>query len=286
MKIAVTGGIGFVGRTLCRRLEQKGYEPIILSRRVARENASWQQRQVDYHCTSSLGAALGDCTALIHLVGILHEAKGQSFAWAHHGLVTKVVAAAAAVGVRDYLHMSALGAGEYGPSRYLSSKASGEASAFAACRENGMRMIAFRPSLIFGEKDHFRSSFERLLRYFPGLPIVCPEAEFQPVAVEDVADALLYGLESSEDQTVFELGGAETLSMLQLVQLICARRGWRRLLIPLPDWASASLGRSMNLVPGAPFRYDNYLSMRKPNTTEQWPWPRIGIEPQSIRDLL
>ena len=284
MKIAVTGGSGFVGRILCRRLAEKGYEPVILSRQAPAGKFSW--RQVDYHRSSSLATALGDCAALIHLVGILHEYKGQSFPSVHQHLVTRLLAAAAAAGVRDYLHMSALGADEYGPSRYLISKAAGEAAAFTACRKNGMRMVAFRPSLIFGEEDDFRNRFTALLRYLPCLPLVCPQARFQPVAVEDVADAFIYGLESSEDQTAIELGGGEEISMAQLVRRICASHAWRRLLIPLPDWASASLGRVMGMVPGAPFTYDNYLSMRKPNTTDKWPWPRIGIEPKSITALL
>ena len=286
MKIAVTGGSGFVGRMVCRRLEKRGYEPIILSRRTAHGNTLWQQRQVDYRCPERLTSALGDCSALIHLVGILHEDKKQSFTWVHRRLVERLIAAAAAAGVGDYLHMSALGADQYGPSRYLISKAAGEAAAFAACRENGMRMMAFRPSLIFGEEDDFCNRFTALLRYLPGLPLVCPQARFQPVAVEDVADAFIYGLESSEDQTVLELGGGETLSLLQLVRRICAHNAWRRLFVPLPDWASASLGRMMGLVPGAPFTYDNYLSMRKPNTTDKWPWPGMGIEPKSIGDWL
>ena len=78
-----------------------------------------------------------------------------------------VVKATAQAGIKDYLHMSALGVDHRGPSKYLKSKADGEQAAFALCKEHGIRMVSMRPSIIFGEKDNFFNQFARILKVAP-----------------------------------------------------------------------------------------------------------------------
>ncbi|MBV7434714.1 complex I NDUFA9 subunit family protein [Cardiobacteriaceae bacterium TAE3-ERU3] len=282
MKVVVTGGTGFVGEAVCTALRSAGHEVVILSRsREGRDNGI-SIRKVDYHDIDSLAQAMDSCDAVIHLVGILHEDKGLSFEWAHHALVRNVVKAAAQANIDDYLHMSALGVDHRGPSKYLKSKADGEQAAFALCKQHGMRMVSMRPSIIFGENDNFFNQFARILKVAPVLPLVCPQAKFQPVAVEDVAKAFVWALESSVDRTAYELGGCEVMTMHEVVQRVCTAHGWKRLIVPLPDVISAIQGRIMSLIPGAPFAYDNYLSMQVSNTTEEWPWAQMCIEPKPV----
>lgn len=282
MNVAVTGGTGFVGQAVCDALRSAGHEVVILSHsREGREQRT-AIRKVDYRDIDSLAAAMDGCDALIHLVGILHERKGCSFEWAHHALVRNVVKAAAQANVKDYLHMAALGVDHRGPSQYLKTKADGEQAAFALCRQHGMRMVSLRPSVIFGEKDNFINQFTRLLKRVPVFPLVCPQAQFQPVAVVDVAQAFVWALESSVDRTAFELGGPEIVTMHDIVRRICAEHGLRRLIIPLPDVISALQGRIMGFIPGAPFTYDNYLSMQVPNTTEERHWGQMGMVPTPL----
>ncbi len=282
MRVAVTGGSGFVGQAVCQALKECGHEVVILSSSLEGMREGIFIRKVDYHDKQSLQQALSDCQALINLVGILHQYGTQTFEWAHHALVRQLVHAVAAAGIKDYLHMSALGADKEGPSAYLKSKAAGEKAAFKLCHQYHIRMISFRPSIIFGQHDNFFNQFAKILKYVPVIPLVCPNAKFQPVAVEDVAGAFIWGLESSVGQTTYELGGPEIMSMHEVIKRVCRHYGWRRLIIPLPDVVSKIQGKLMGLLPKAPFTYDNYLSMQKPNITDHWPWPEMGITPKAV----
>lgn len=283
MQVAITGGRGFVGRALQRLLVEKGHKVVILSQSTGKSEPDQAVRMVDYHRVESLSEALSGCEVLIHLIGILHENRQQSFDWVHHRLVENVVSAARDTGISRYLHMSALGADPAGPSQYLKSKAAGEAAAFAFCQKHGITMTALRPSIIFGAEDNFFNQFARMLRWLPVMPIVCPQAQFQPVAVEDVAGAFLSQLQSASCEPILELGGPEVITMREAIERVCQHYRWKRLLVPLPDGLSALQGRVMGMMPKAPFTYDNYLSLQKPNVTDQWPWPALGITPQTIR---
>ncbi|UJF24935.1 complex I NDUFA9 subunit family protein [Suttonella sp. R2A3] len=282
MKIAVTGGTGFVGQAVVARLREKDHEVVILSSSQSGIKDGVLLRQVDYHDVNALAEAMDGCDGAIHLVGILHEHGEQSFEWVHHALVRNVVKATAQAGIKDYIHMSALGVEHRGPSQYLKTKAAGEAAAFELAKTHDIRMVSLRPSIIFGEDDNFFNQFARLLRYLPVMPLVCHKAQFQPVAVEDVAHAFVWALESSVDRTSYELGGREVLTMREVIARVCETYDWKRLIIPLPDSVSRIQGKIMGMMPNAPFTYDNYLSMQVPNTTQQAPWSEMGIEPKPI----
>ena len=90
-------------------------------------------------------------------------------------------------GVRRIVHVSALGADSQAPSRYLRSKAAGE----AALASPPIDLTVLRPSVIFGEGDRFLNLFARLQSVFPVIPLAGAEARFQPVWVDDVALAIV-----------------------------------------------------------------------------------------------
>lgn len=270
MQVAISGGSGFVGTALASLLAQQGHTIRILSRAT-----------LDYDDDAALTAALQGQEALVFLNGILHARGGADFDTVHHLLPVRMLQCAAKAGVRDFLHMSALGVSPQAQSRYLQSKWAGERAVLAAGKALGVRVVAMRPSVIFGAQAGFFHLFTRFLKVAPVMPLPCAQAQFQPVAVEDVAAAFLWALESSVDQAAFELGGAEVVSLQEAVQRICAANGWRRRIIALPDWLSRWQGR-LGSVLRAPFTYDNYLSMQTPNVAEVSPWANMGIVPRAI----
>ena len=119
--------------------------------------------------------------------------------------------ACAATGVKRLLHMSALNADPSAPSAYLRSKGLGEAIVREAGMQHsenenwylngpkfvhgyGLEVTVFRPSVIFGREDSFINMFAGLLKIAPVLPLASPDAKFQPVFVEDVAQAFVASL--------------------------------------------------------------------------------------------
>lgn len=285
MKIAISGGSGFVGRALTRQLQNQ-HQVVWLSARqpvLADEFKTLSVKSVDYDDVESIATAIDGCDALINLVGILHATPTASFDDVHHQLPKRLLAAAAKAGISCYLHMSALGIAADGPSQYLKSKYLGEQAAFAFAKQNGIRMLSFRPSIIFGEEDNFFNQFARLLKYSPIFPIVCPQAQFQPVSVEDVAKAFVWGLDNAIDGESYELVGEEVITMRQAIEMVCEFYGWRRLLIPLPNSVAGVQGRLMGCLPKAPFTYDNYLSLQKPSISQRCDLGSMGITPAAIK---
>src|SRR5262249_54591086 len=123
----------------------------------------------DPHDEKALERAFDDMDAVVNLAGILNEGGRATFERVHAELPRKIVKACRASGVRQLLHMSALGADANGPSRYQRSKAAGE----AAVREaSGLAAwTIFRPSVIFGEHDRFLNLFAKLAALFPVVPL-------------------------------------------------------------------------------------------------------------------
>ena len=83
-----------------------------------------------------------------------------------------------------------MGASSQAPSRYLRSKAGGE----AVWQTSGLDVTVLRPSTVFGDYDHFINLFARLQALLPVLPLAAADARFQPVWVEDLARGVVRAL--------------------------------------------------------------------------------------------
>src|SRR5208282_135123 len=192
--VCVIGGAGFVGRHITHLLSARGFEVTVPTR--SRERAkelillpAVDVVDADVHDAATLERLTRDADAVINLVGVLHDGRGrQSFAEAHVALARKVVAACQKNNVQRPLQMSALNADTAGPSAYLRSK--GEAEAIV--RESGVKWTIFRPSVIFGRDDKFLNLFARMLKLMPVMVLASPHARFQPVFVEDDAQAFVH----------------------------------------------------------------------------------------------
>lgn len=263
--VLVLGGSGFVGRHVCHRLAARGYRVTVPTR--DRERAkndlillpTAEVISADVHDTETLGALARDCDAVVNLVGVLHDGRGNaSFQQAHVELARKVVAACRSHGVQRLLHMSALNADPAGPSAYLRSK--GEAENIV--RASGLDFTIFRPSVIFGRGDHFLSLFAELQRFLPVLALACPNARFQPVYVEDVAAVFAESLTRLESfSRAYDLVGPKVYTLRQLVEYVGHATGHRRPVVGLGPRLSYLQAAVMEFLPGKLISRDNYRSM-------------------------
>jgi uncharacterized protein YbjT (DUF2867 family) len=146
--------------------------------------------ECDVHDEAALTRLVAGHDAVVNLVAILHG-TGAAFQRAHVELPQKLARACAATGVRRVVHVSALGAAPGAASLYQRSKAAGEQALQAA----GLQLTVLRPSVIFGAEDQFLNLFARLQRVFPVMPLAGAQARFQPVWVEDVAQAVVHALQ-------------------------------------------------------------------------------------------
>lgn len=290
-RIVITGGTGFVGTAVCAQLSQAwpGATLVVPTRQLgaARHIQSLPgvlPLRCNVHDPAQAAAVLQGADALVHLVAILHGSAAQ-FDAVHVQLPRTLAHAARQAGVGRVVHVSALGVAATAPSAYLRSKAGGEA-VWAA---SGLPLQLLRPSVIFGADDHFTNLFAQLQRVFPLLPLAGADARFQPVAVGDVAQAVVAALRPTlPDDPVVECAGPEVLTLRQIVQQVGEMAGCARPVIGLPEAAGLLQATLMGLMPGTPLMSrDNVLSMRVPNVaTGQHPGlAALGIQPQALASL-
>lgn len=237
--VTVFGGSGFIGRHVVRALARRGWRIRVAVRRpdlafhlqplgrVGQIHAV----QANLRFPDSVARAAEGADAIVNLVGILYETGRQRFAAIQAEGAATVAETAAKIGAR-LVHGSAIGADPNSRSKYAQTKAAGE----AAVRQHVPEAVILRPSVVFGPEDDFFNKFAAMARLSPVLPLVGGgKTRFQPVFVGDVAAAVDAALEGrARPGTIYELGGPEVKTFEELMQLMLAEIGRRRLLVPVP----------------------------------------------------
>lgn len=293
----MTGGTGFVGTHLVNALQRRGHKVAVLARRAeaARNRYNHPVEAIAGNVlepASLLSAAHGR-DAIIHLVAVIHERGSQTFDAVHRTGTENAVAAAQASGVRRFLHMSAMGVAEDGPSVYSRTKAAGE----KAVRGSGLDWTIFRPSLIFGPGDGFVSLLAPVVRRNPVfIPVIGPgTTKFMPVSVHDVARVFASALEKPETTgRSFEVGGPEIVTLNDLYRGIAAAVGKpRKPLLHLPLWYGRILARGFEtasrwgILPAPPVTRDQLASLSRDNTADVSETERVFGGPwQPWRDAI
>lgn len=309
--VFVLGGTGFVGAHVCEKLVREGWQLTVPTRR--RANADHLSHlpgltvlEMDVHDETALTHAVAGHDALVNLVAILHGTQA-AFERVHVALPRKVAHACVMVGVKQLVHVSALGADalqpELAPSMYLRSKGEGEAvlmqaaigAGAGAMGQVGFDLSVLRPSVIFGAEDKFINLFAKLQKIFPVMPLAGASAKFQPVWVEDVATAVvrcLAGASAAASPRIIEAFGPDVFTLKQLVQLAAQLSGIAlglgRPVIALPQWAGRLQASLMGLAPGEPMMsLDNLDSMKVPNVAsgKQPGLDTLGITASALRPI-
>ncbi len=268
-RILLLGGSGFIGRHVAQRLVRDQHTVIVPTR--GRERAkrdlillpTVELISADIHDEPTLERLVSGCSAVINLVGVLHSRSGRPFGLdfkrAHEDLPRHLVGACERAGVKRLVHLSALGASADAPSGYLRSKAAGEQ---ALATSPSVAVTVLRPSVVFGPGDRFLSLFAQLLRARPVLPLAMPQARFQPVYVEDVANAVVAALtdERATGQT-YDLVGPRVYSLQALVEMVGNVSAHPRPIIGLSKTLSLIQAWMMEWMPGRMLSRDNVYSM-------------------------
>jgi NADH dehydrogenase len=286
-RVLVTGGTGFVGSHLVAKLSAAGHDVVALTRRRERARhllllPTVRVIEADANEPATLARYTRGVTAAINLVGILHERGRDTFERAHVEFPRALVAACRHAGVSRILHMSALGANPDAASRYLRSKAAGE----AVIAESGLAWTIFRPSVVFGRGDTFLNLFATLAQWMPVIPLACASARFQPIFVGDVAACFSRAL--VDDDTIGEryaLCGPNAYALEDLVRYVAETSGHPRPIAALGPALSDLQARVMERLPGPLLTRDNLASMRHDNVCEGPFPPRFGLAPAALEAI-
>jgi uncharacterized protein YbjT (DUF2867 family) len=258
--ITVFGGTGFIGRHLVPLLVRSGATVRVAvrdRRRVQVTNKSDEEAeyiQADLLDDVAVGAAITGTGAVVNLVGILTETPNQTYRAIHVEGARRVALAAKRHGVMRLIHTSALGASPVSPAVSNRTKAEGE----LAVREAFLQATIVRPSLTFGEDDHFFSRFAAMIRTSPILPLIGGGiTKFQPVFVDDVSAGLVELLKRPETVSkTYEFGGPQVYSFKALLELLMSVLNRQRLLIPIPFALAEMQAGLLELLPNPPLTRD------------------------------
>jgi uncharacterized protein YbjT (DUF2867 family) len=232
-RILLTGATGYVGGRLLKALEAEGQWVRCLARRpeflAPRVADSTQVVSGDVMDSIALGRAMqGVHTAyyLIHSMGTTEE-----FQEADRKAAKLFGDTARKAGVERLIYLGGLGGGER-----LSSHLESRQEVGRILASSGISTVEFRASIIIGSGS---LSFEMIRALVEKLPVmVTPRwvrMRAQPIAIEDVIAYLLAALDQpQEGRHVFEIGGPDQVSYLDIMREYARQRGLKRWVIPVP----------------------------------------------------
>ncbi len=248
MRIAITGGTGFVGGHLAARLSARGHQVVLVARGVDRR--PWAHEVRGLPGVISIQAGLGDerglagafegCDAVAHCAGIDHEIGLQTYEAVHVRGTEHVVRAAEESGVRRLAYVSFLRARPDCGSAFHESKWAAE----EIVRGSGCGWTVVKPGVMFGRGDHLLDHLGRALATFPVVPGIGPR-RFRPLAVGDAVSVLEASLVDGRltSQTVGIVGPTE-IEFDDAARLVAAEIGRRRPLVPVPLAVHSLLARA------------------------------------------
>jgi len=298
--VTIFGGSGFVGRYIAWYLAQKGWRVRVAVRRpneaifVRQYGVVGQVEPVfaNIRDDASVREVLTGADAVVNCVGVLNEVGRNTFAATQADGAERIAAAAAAAGIRRFVHLSAIGADAASDSAYARTKAAGE----AAVLRHQPDAVILRPSIVFGAEDQFFNRFASMARLGPVLPVVGADTRFQPVHVDDVALAAVAGVTGRARPGVYELGGPDIRTFRELMVQMLAVIRRRRLVMNVPFPLARLMGWSFDMLQRATFgllenkmitrdqvrnlRHDNVVGDRVMTFAD------LGIEPAALAAVL
>jgi uncharacterized protein YbjT (DUF2867 family) len=234
--IVVTGATGFVGRNLVKELVREGVEVRCVVRRTSAvgflEDLGVNLVYGDITDKESLLEAVKGAEKCISLVGILFERSNANFQSIHVNGVANLVHACKEKGVKDFIHVSALGTRSDAQSVYHRTKWEAE----ELIRGSSLNYTIFRPSVIFGKEDNFTNLFAGFIKLLPVVNIPGSGNNLmQPVLVKDLVKALAMAVSDSRYRgAVYEIGGADKLTFNEIIDTLCKVLGKWRLKVHIP----------------------------------------------------
>lgn len=291
--ITLFGGSGFIGRYIVRRLAKAGHVIRVAVRepqqarflRPLGDVGQITPMAADVTVEASVARALDGADQAVNLVATLFD-RGNAFERLHVEAPGRIGRLAAAAGVKDLLHISALGADPQSDADYARSKAVGE----AAVREAFPDAVVFRPSIVIGPEDGFFNRFGAMARLAPALPLIDGgKTRFQPVYVDDVAAAAVQALSDPACRgRTFELGGPRVYSFKELMALLLQVIQRRRLLLPVPGALMKIPAAVMELLPQPPLTRDQIRLLGHDNVVSEGAegLAALGVQPSAIEAML
>lgn len=297
MKIAVTGGTGFVGRNIARLLATKGHELVLIARGSDRTDAAIRNTgnfvSMGLDSATELAKAMAGCDAVVHCAGVNRKVGKETFSRVHVEGTGHVVEAAQQVGIRKIVLISFLRARPNCGSPYHESKWAAE----EIVRHSDLDYTVLKCGVIYGQGDHMLNHLSHAFYTFPVFAFVgFRDKPIRPNAVEDVARIVEACVaDGALSRKTIAVLGPEELTLRQAVRRVADVVGRHPIMFPMPVWFHRVLGRCLERTMKVPMVSSAQVRMLHEGLAEPAPAcdlmppdlaPRIRFTPEQIRKVL
>jgi dihydroflavonol-4-reductase len=265
MDVFVTGGNGFIGSAVVRRLVDRGHAVRCLLRPASDtariRGLPWERVEGDVRDPAAVRRGLDGCGAVVHLASVSSWAEIDSplLKDVTVGGTRNVLGAAAALGRPRVVFVSSTLAvnGSRAPRvfdetaewtlpdrglGYADAKRAAEALCRAAGRE-GVPVVIVNPAEVYGPDDTALVTAGNLIDFWKSNPVFVCRGGTSVVHVEDVAEGIVRALERGAPGQRYILGG-ENLDVRALAALALDLFGLRRRVVTLPNGLIRAVARA------------------------------------------
>jgi len=272
MRVAITGGTGFVGRHLAERLDNP--DTVVISRRTG--------AAIDD--VDALTAAFSGCDVVAHCAGINREIGDQTFHRVHVEGTRAVIEAARRAGVQRIVMLSFLRARPDSGSAYHRTKWAAE----ELLRQSGIEHTIIKAGMIYGKGDHMVDHVTRAVRSFPVFATVgFRERTVRPLPVEEAVTTLIAALEGRVPTPTVAVVGAEELELGAAVRRIARMAGGYPVYVRAPIWSIRVLAQLTEWIMVVPLVAKAQAQMLAEGVSEPSPyapWLPLELRPKLLFD--
>ncbi len=233
--ILVTGGTGFIGKSLVKELVSIG-KPVRLLLRPSRESPRLPLGEVVDVAVSSLKderglrSALKGVDVIFHLAGVERQGSRSDLEGIDIEGSRVLAAVAKQADIERIFYLSHLGADRSSAFPVLKAKALAEHFFI----NSGVGFTIIRSAPVYGKGDQFTSGLASLLRIAPGIFPVPGDGHslVQPIWIDDLVACLNIALEDrAMINQIIEIGGGEYITFREVLELIMQATGYRKILV-------------------------------------------------------
>jgi|TARA_B110000438_G_scaffold287578_1_gene320050 uncharacterized protein YbjT (DUF2867 family) len=292
--IAIFGAGGFLGKHLMRQLTKLEYRIKVATRKPYLKGylkPLGNPGQIELFKTNLFNSEdvkkiLKDCDFAINLVGILYETRKQKFNQIHSQFPQLLSNLCEEMGIKNLVHVSALGAQEKHKSEYIKSKFQGERN----IQDTFKPSVILRPSLVIGSEDKFFNTFASIAQFSPIIPLIGGgKTKFSPIYVGDMVKAIVKSLDlNNSEPLIYELGGPINYSFKELMVILLKQIKKKRFLVNIPFELAKFNSYFLQMLPNPLLTADQIEILKHDNiVTGNYPLLKdLGITGTNIESIL